>query len=91
LFSSDPQRLRQPLHPGVNEAAAGVQLKVREVLDVLDWFGQDGMGVAIAEGSMTNLSYHYGIEVMDNEAAGILSAKGTFDSVEFTNNTLVSI
>jgi hypothetical protein len=49
--------------------------------------GSSGTGTAIAEGSMTNDSYHYGIEVMDNDAAGILSAKGTFDSVEFTNNT----
>jgi Big-like domain-containing protein len=49
--------------------------------------GSSGTGTAIAEGSMTNDSYHYGIEVRDNDAAGILSAKGTFDSVEFTNNT----
>jgi parallel beta-helix repeat protein len=55
-----------------------------------NYTGSTGSGAAIAEGSMTNLSSHYGIEVMDNEAAGILSAKGTFDSVEFTNNTLVS-
>jgi hypothetical protein len=47
-----------------------------------------GSGAAIAEGSMTNSSYHYGIEVRDNGAAGILTAKGTFDRVEFTNNTL---
>jgi len=46
-----------------------------------------GTGAAIAEGSMTNTSSHYGIEVMDNDAAGILSAKGTFERVEFTNNT----
>src|SRR5829696_7477408 len=52
--------------------------------------GSTGSGAAIAEGSMTNLSSHYGIEVMDNEAAGILSAKGTFERVEFTNNTKVS-
>jgi parallel beta-helix repeat protein len=52
--------------------------------------GSTGTGAAIAEGSMTNLSYHFGIEVRDNEAAGILSAKGTFDRVEFTNNTLDS-
>jgi hypothetical protein len=37
---------------------------------------------------MTDTSTHYGIEVMDNDAAGILSAKGTFERVEFTNNTL---
>jgi hypothetical protein len=49
--------------------------------------GSSGSGAAIAEGSMTNSSYHYGIEVMDNDAAGILSAKGTFDRVEFTDNT----
>jgi len=52
--------------------------------------GSTGSGAAIAEGSMTNLSSYYGIEVMNNEAAGILSAKGTFERVEFTNNTLVS-
>jgi hypothetical protein len=50
--------------------------------------GSTGSGAAIAEGKMTNLSSHYGIEVMNNEAAGILSAKGTFERVEFTNNTL---
>jgi hypothetical protein len=55
-----------------------------------NYTGSTGSGAGIAEGSMTNTSSHYGIEVMDNEAAGILSAKGTFDSVEFTNNTLVS-
>ncbi len=49
--------------------------------------GSSGTGAAIAEGSMTNSSSHYGIEVMDNEAAGILSAKGTFERVEFTDNT----
>src|SRR5919107_2901521 len=49
--------------------------------------GSSGSGAAIAEGSMTNTSSHYGIEVMDNEAAGILSAKGTFERVEFTDNT----
>jgi hypothetical protein len=38
--------------------------------------GSTGSGAGIAEGSMTNLSSHYGIEVMNNEAAGILSAKG---------------
>jgi hypothetical protein len=52
--------------------------------------GSTGSGAGIAEGSMTDTSYHYGIEVMDNEAAGILSAKGTFDKVEFTNNTKAS-
>jgi hypothetical protein len=52
--------------------------------------GSAGSGAAIAEGSMTNTSSHYGIEVMNNDAAGILSAKGTFDSVELTNNTLDS-
>src|SRR5918912_1317592 len=52
--------------------------------------GSSGTGAAIAEGSMTNTSSHYGIEVMNNDAAGILSAKGTFDSVELTNNTLDS-
>jgi hypothetical protein len=49
--------------------------------------GSSGTGAAIAEGSMTNLSTHYGIEVMDNDAAGILTAKGTFERVEFTDNT----
>src|SRR5215203_3508985 len=55
-----------------------------------NYTGSTGSGAGIAEGSMTDTSSHYGIEVMNNEAAGILSAKGTFDSVEFTNNTLVS-
>jgi hypothetical protein len=49
--------------------------------------GSSGTGAAIAEGSMTTSSSHYGIEVRDNEAAGILSAKGIFERVEFTNNT----
>src|SRR5829696_9589277 len=49
--------------------------------------GSSGTGAAIAEGSMTNLSSHYGIEVMNNDAAGILGAKGTFERVEFTDNT----
>ncbi len=52
-----------------------------------DFTGSSGSGAAIAEGSMTNLSSHYGIEVMDNDAAGILSAKGTFELVELTDNT----
>ena len=55
-----------------------------------NYTGSTGSGAGIAEGSMTNLSSHYGIEVMNNEAAGILSAKGTFDRVEFTDNTQVS-
>src|SRR5215203_4877319 len=55
-----------------------------------NYTGSTGSGAAIAEGSMTNLSSHYGIEVMNNDAAGILSAKGTFERVELTNNTLVS-
>src|ERR687897_2368138 len=49
--------------------------------------GSSGTGAAIAEGSMTTASSHYGIEVMDNDAAGILTAKGTFERVELTNNT----
>ena len=49
--------------------------------------GSSGTGAAIAEGSMTSFSSHYGIEVRDNDAAGILSAKGTFERVELTNNT----
>jgi parallel beta-helix repeat protein len=52
--------------------------------------GSTGTGAGIAEGSMTDASYHKGIEVMNNGAAGILSAKGTFERVEFTNNTLAS-
>src|SRR5215203_6179884 len=52
-----------------------------------NYTGSTGSGAGIAEGSMTDTSSHYGIEVMNNEAAGILSAKGTFDSVEFTDNT----
>ena len=52
-----------------------------------NYTGSSGSGAAIAEGSMTNLSSHYGIEVMDNDAAGILSAKGTFERVELTDNT----
>jgi hypothetical protein len=53
-----------------------------------NYTGSTGTGAAIAEGSMTNLSTHYGIEVSDNDAAGILSAKGTFDRIELTKNTL---
>jgi hypothetical protein len=49
--------------------------------------GSNGTGAAIAEGSMTTSSSHYGIEVRDNDAAGILSAKGIFERVEFTNNS----
>jgi Bacterial Ig-like domain len=49
--------------------------------------GSSGTGTAIAEGSMTNSSSHFGIEVRDNDAAGIVSAKGTFEGVELTNNT----
>jgi hypothetical protein len=49
--------------------------------------GSSGSGAAIAEGKMTDTSSHFGIEVMDNDAAGILSAKGTFERVELTNNT----
>jgi parallel beta-helix repeat protein len=49
--------------------------------------GSTSTGAAIAEGSMSDASSHYGIEVMDNEAAGILSAKGTFERVELTDNT----
>jgi hypothetical protein len=49
--------------------------------------GSSGTGTAIAEGSMTNSSSHFGIEVRDNDAAGIVSAKGTFERVEFTDNT----
>jgi hypothetical protein len=52
-----------------------------------NYTGSTGSGAAIAEGSITNTSSHYGIEVMNNEAAGILSAKGTFERVEFTDNT----
>src|SRR5919107_5966171 len=52
-----------------------------------NYTGSSGTGAGIAEGSMTNLSSHYGIEVMNNEAAGILSAKGTFEHVELTDNT----
>jgi hypothetical protein len=36
---------------------------------------------------MTDSSSHLGIEVRDNDAAGILSAKGTFERVELTDNT----
>jgi hypothetical protein len=50
--------------------------------------GSTGTGAGIAEGSMTDSSSHYGIEVMDNGAAGILSANGTFERIELTNNTL---
>jgi hypothetical protein len=49
--------------------------------------GSSGGGAGIAEGSMTDASSHIYIEVMNNEAAGILSANGTFERVEFTNNT----
>jgi Right handed beta helix region len=49
--------------------------------------GSSGTGAGIAEGSMTTSSSHYGIEVRANDAAGILTAKGTFERVEFTNNT----
>jgi hypothetical protein len=49
--------------------------------------GSNGTGAGIAEGSMTDASTHTGIEIMDNDAAGILSAKGTFDRVELTDNT----
>jgi hypothetical protein len=49
--------------------------------------GSSGTGAGIAEGSMTDASSHFGIEVMDNGAAGILSAKGTFEAVELTDNT----
>jgi hypothetical protein len=52
-----------------------------------NYTGSTGSGAAIAEGSMTNTSTHYGIVVSDNDAAGILSAKGTFERVELTNNT----
>ena len=49
--------------------------------------GSSATGTGIAEGVMSNSSYHYGIEVMNNDAAGITNAKGTFERVEFTNNT----
>jgi hypothetical protein len=49
--------------------------------------GSSATGTGIAEGVMSNSSSHYGIEVMDNDAAGITNAKGTFERVELTNNT----
>jgi Right handed beta helix region len=50
--------------------------------------GSSATGTGIAEGVMSDSSYHYGIEVRDNDAAGITNAKGTFERVELTNNTL---
>ena len=52
-----------------------------------NYTGSTGSGAGIAEGSMTDASSHYGIEVMNNEAAGVNNAKGTFERVELTNNT----
>jgi hypothetical protein len=53
-----------------------------------DFTGSSATGTGIAEGVMSNSSSHYGIEVRDNDAAGITNAKGTFERVELTNNTL---
>jgi hypothetical protein len=50
--------------------------------------GSSATGTGIAEGVMSDSSSHYGIEVMNNDAAGITNAKGTFERIELTNNTL---
>jgi hypothetical protein len=36
---------------------------------------------------MADDSYMYGVVIEDNEAAGILSGRGTFDRIELSNNT----
>jgi hypothetical protein len=82
--ASSVDNVFRPIGQGGGTATVGFD---RITITGGNFTGSSGSGAAIAEGSMTNDSWHYGIEVRDNDAAGIVSAKGTFERVEFTNNT----
>ena len=49
--------------------------------------GQAGTGVGIAAGSMSPSSVTYGVEVGDNDGAGISNCNGTFERIELSNTT----
>jgi hypothetical protein len=49
--------------------------------------GASGSGAAIAGGTTADNSRFYGLEIMDNDAAGVQSGRGTFQRIELTNNS----
>jgi hypothetical protein len=49
--------------------------------------GQAGTGVGLAAGSMSSSSVTYGVEVSDNDAAGISNCNGTFERIELSSTT----
>jgi hypothetical protein len=49
--------------------------------------GSAGTGVCIAEGQMHDSSWVWGVEVRDNEGAGISNAHGVHHVIELTNTT----
>jgi hypothetical protein len=52
-----------------------------------DFTGSAGTGVCIAEGQMHDSSWVWGVEVRDNEGAGISNAHGVHHVIELTNTT----
>jgi hypothetical protein len=64
-----------PPHIGQGNTTATVHFEGIKITGG-NYTGSTGSMAAMAEGSMTNLSTHYGIEVRDNEAVGFLSTKG---------------
>jgi hypothetical protein len=74
----------KPLGPGGSEATVrfeGIRITGG------DYTSKTGSGTGVAMGSAADDSSMYAVEVMNNEAAGILSGRGTFDRIELTNNT----
>jgi hypothetical protein len=50
--------------------------------------GTSGSGAAIAGGTTSDSSRFYGVEIRDNDAAGVQSGRGTFQRIELTNNSM---
>jgi hypothetical protein len=52
--------------------------------------GSSSSGSAIVGGTTSDSSLFYSMEIRNNDASGIQNARGTFDRIELTNNTLDS-
>lgn len=87
VHSSSAESVFRPIGKGGGEATVifrGIKITGG------NYGSRTGSGAAMTMGQAADASYLYGVEIMDNEAAGILSGRGTFERVEFTNNTTAS-
>jgi type II secretory pathway pseudopilin PulG len=87
VHSSQAEAVFRPIGKGGGEAT--VRIEGIEITGG-NYTSRTGSGTGLAMGQAADDSLLYGVWIHDNPVAGILSGRGTFDSIELDHNTTAS-